>query len=317
MVQSSAKFVSYDLRPSKQCERKLMLECFRAATECGFLISDYRYVGMGANRFYDYMLLHKYFGVTDMISLEHDEDVFKRANFNKPYGFIKVGPDSATQFIAADVGTKDTVYWLDYDGGVGPHITGDIFAIAPRIRLNSFLFVTVCAEPPKVLEKKNFTERLAFLQDALGDLASALTKSDLEGASFPQAVQKIWIAAFRNAFAVRSDGIFSSFFRVQYTDGMKMLTVGCVMSDNARCQGLIDTLKNRVPVLNLGPDESYKIRKFDITEKERGLLDLAVTAGRSSSREINYLKKLGFSDTDIQKYREIVRYHPRYIEAIL
>ena len=123
MVQSSAKFVSYDLRPSKQCERKLMLECFRAATECGFKIPDYRYIGMGANRFYDYMLLHKYFGMTDMISLEHDKVMFKRANFNKPYGFIQVKNENAASFIAADLSKKDTVYWLDYDGGIGPHIT--------------------------------------------------------------------------------------------------------------------------------------------------------------------------------------------------
>lgn len=317
MAQSSAKFVSYDLRPSKQCERKLMLECFRAATECGFAIPDYRYVGMGANRFYDYMLLHKYFGMTDMVSLEHDKAMFKRANFNKPYGFIKVKPESATKFIAADKSRKNTVYWLDYDGGVGPHITRDIQAIAPRIRLDSFLFVTVCAEPAKVLEKKNSTDRLAFLQDALGDLASSVLRTDLDNETYPVAVQKILIAAFRNAFAARSDGIFSSFFRVQYADGMKMLTVGGVMSDNNRCQGLVDMLASRVPVLNLHPDECYKIRKFDITEKERGLFDLAVTSGRTNARELSSLKRMGFSDTDIQKYREIVRYHPRYIEAML
>ena len=68
---STAKFVSYDLRPSKQIERKMMLDSFGAALESGFPISEYRYVGMGGNRFYDFMLVHKFLGIEQMTSLEH------------------------------------------------------------------------------------------------------------------------------------------------------------------------------------------------------------------------------------------------------
>ena len=37
-TQSSAKFVSYNLRPSKQCERKMILDSLNAAMECGLPI---------------------------------------------------------------------------------------------------------------------------------------------------------------------------------------------------------------------------------------------------------------------------------------
>lgn len=51
MVKSSAKIVSYDLRPAKQCEINLILKAFSCANGCGHNIQNYRYVGMGANRF--------------------------------------------------------------------------------------------------------------------------------------------------------------------------------------------------------------------------------------------------------------------------
>ena len=84
-VQSTARYVSYDLRPAKQCERKMMLDSFSAAMEAGFAIPDYRYVGMGGNRFYDFILIHKYLGIDKMVSLEHDEKMLTRARYNCPY----------------------------------------------------------------------------------------------------------------------------------------------------------------------------------------------------------------------------------------
>ena len=89
-VQSTAKFVSYDLRPSKQIERKMMLDSFGAAMEAGFSISEYRYVGMGGNRFYDFMLIHKFLGIEKMISLEHDRKMIPRANIQFAVSFHTV-----------------------------------------------------------------------------------------------------------------------------------------------------------------------------------------------------------------------------------
>lgn len=93
--------LSCDLRPSKQAERGILIDLLRIAGDCGFPIGNYRYVGMGANRFYDFLLLHNYLGIKDMVSLEHDSDMFKRAVFNVPYGFIDVKETSAQDYIAS------------------------------------------------------------------------------------------------------------------------------------------------------------------------------------------------------------------------
>ncbi len=63
MTRSTARFISYDLRPAKQSERTILLDLLRLTSDSGLNITGYRYVGMGANRFYDFLLMHKYLGL--------------------------------------------------------------------------------------------------------------------------------------------------------------------------------------------------------------------------------------------------------------
>ena len=61
----------------------------------------------------------------------------------------------------------------------------------------------------------------------------------------------------------------------------------------------------------------YQIKKFDLTERERRLFDRAATATRSNAREIGELRRLGFEADELQRYRELLRYRPRYVETLL
>jgi len=67
---STTDFISYDLRPAKQTERRILLDFLKCANECGMTISDCRYVGMGGTAFYDFHLMHRFLGVNRMTSLE-------------------------------------------------------------------------------------------------------------------------------------------------------------------------------------------------------------------------------------------------------
>jgi hypothetical protein len=118
LARSTAKWISYDLRPAKQSERRILLDVLKTAGEAGLPLSGYRYVGMGAVRFYDFLLVHRYLGIDHMISLEHDNKMFKRAEFNVPFSFIEVRNCTSTTFIADDSYSEPTVAWFDYDGGL-------------------------------------------------------------------------------------------------------------------------------------------------------------------------------------------------------
>ena len=75
----SGEVVNYNIRPCKNIERKMMCEmisCLATVDE----LSEYRYIGMGAKYFVDFIQMHKKFGIKEMYSLEtmRTDEVKKR-----------------------------------------------------------------------------------------------------------------------------------------------------------------------------------------------------------------------------------------------
>ena len=78
----SFKQFNYSLRPSKQVERKIMIEVLLRLSKAGYTISDYRYLGFGSPYYVDFVMFHKYLFMKDMVCVEWGE-VPKRMKFNK------------------------------------------------------------------------------------------------------------------------------------------------------------------------------------------------------------------------------------------
>jgi hypothetical protein len=314
---STAKFISYDLRPAKQSERRILIDVLKVAGDCGLPVRQYRYIGMGANRFYDFLLLHRYLGVRDMVSLEHDPKMYERAVFNVPYKFIDVRNTTTVDFLAQDKKERDEILWLDYDGGIGPEVTQDIGSMATRAKLGDFCFVTVGGLVPPALDAGNDGDRLVSVKDVMGDVAGSLTVDDMQDSSFPVAVHKMLVAAFRNAFAPRTDGKFILLLQVVYRDSMEMVTVGGAFVADGTALELTNRLKVALPFLPVGKEGMYAIRSFNLTERERGLFDHAATAKSARCSERNTLKRMGFGEDDFDAYDDLIRYLPRYVETVV
>ena len=240
-----------------------------------------------------------------------------RAYFNRPYSFIKILEKSASDFMREDNYEGASIYWFDYDGPIMPSVVDDIATLGTKARRGDFLFVTVCGEPPGSLEKDSVRDRLTGLREVYSDLCNALSEADAENHGFPLAVTKIVGAAFRNAFAMRRDGECRVFFNVQYADGVRMVTIGGMYDGRQECDSFQKRLNAKMPFLACQNAQVYRIRKFDLTEKERVLFDLAVTSDRSNAKDIGTLKRLGFRDVELRSYGELLRYHPRYVETLI
>ena len=320
-TRSSASIVSYDLRPAKQCERRIMLDSFLTAMEAGFAVPKYRYVGMGGNRFYDFIMMHKYLGIDDMVSIEHDPKMFVRAVFNRPFHFISVSNLSVHDFVLEDHYTGNSIYWLDYDGEMGTSVATDIAALASRICIGDFVFVTVRGTPPKRLEKESSANRLIELNEEFEELAGSLSITDVENSSFYVAVKKLLSASFSKAFSKLATGVFHPFVRVRYSDSTEMVSIGGVFDGQSsdgqsRFERFLELMRVRMPFLYKDWPELYKLARFNYTDKERRLFDLAVTA-QEGANEMEELRRLGFGSSEIRRYGELLRFHPRYVETYL
>ena len=80
--------VPYDLRPSKQVERRMLLDFFRRLASSGVPIEEFRYTGMGSIHFVDHILFHKFLGIDKLVSVEHDVGIKSRLRFNLPFDHV-------------------------------------------------------------------------------------------------------------------------------------------------------------------------------------------------------------------------------------
>jgi hypothetical protein len=293
------------------------MDLLKIAGDCGLPVASYRYIGMGANKFYDFLLIHKYLGVRDMISIEHDDIMYRRAEFNVPYNFITVENCSVADYIDREMLDKPVVLWLDYDGGLSQSLVRDIGSLATKLKVGDFCFVTAYGGPPRSLDMESDEGRLVWLQDRLGDVSGEVTIEDVESASFSKAVHKILLASFRNAFAPRREGSFRPFLQVEYSDSTPMVTVGGGFLAGGQASEFLSRLAEGMPFLYENRDRLYSIQSWHLTERERSLFDRAATKPNLKSSERNTLRRLGFSDEDIKCYRDLIRYLPRYVETIV
>ncbi len=313
---SSARLVSYDLRPAKQTERRILLDLVALGRECGLEISGYRYVGMGANRFYDYLLLHRYLGIQNMVSLEHDPNMVERARFNAPYGFIEVREQSTTDFIQFDEFDGRSIYWFDYDSAIGTEVIDDIYSLGTAVSPGDFIFVTVSGEPPGVVRNMSNSQRVDWYADTFGDVANQIQMEDCENSIFRQSVHKLLRTTFRNAFASASN-VFSMPLQIFYRDGTHMVTVGGCYLPAEDDKEFRHRCQQELPFLDVEGNDPYSIPQLSLSERERQVFDLAATGGRINSKAFNQLRSMGFDDRDVERYGELIRYIPRYVETIV
>jgi hypothetical protein len=146
-------------------------------------------------------------------------------------------------------------------------------------------------------------------------LALAVTLDDVEDSSFPDATYKILVAAFRNAFAARSPLEFAPDFRVLYRDTVNMITVGGYLVHDREHKRISRRLRKSLPFLYKSSDKPFRIRNFNLSERERALIEFASSRKRSS-KEANQLKRLGITANEIDAYRDLLRFMPRYFEAL-
>jgi len=141
---ASFDIVDYSIRPNKNVERKLFFEALRSLSK-EFPIRDYRYVGFGGPWFVDFLVAHRWLGVSDLVSIEKDEIGISRALFNKPYSCVTVEEGESSEVLPdIHIGEKPLVAWLDYDQSFFvSSVLNDIDVICSQALSGSIVLVTL------------------------------------------------------------------------------------------------------------------------------------------------------------------------------
>lgn len=313
MVKSSARSIAYDLRPAKQTQRRILLTLMECAREAGLPISDCAYIGMGGFRFYDFIMIYRFTGIRNLVSLEHSKSMAKRCKFNLPYDFIDLCIMSCSQYITKKYAKDPAIFWLDYDSRLSGGVVEDIQALGTRLAPGSFVFVTVDAELP--IEQVNGKDPAALeeLRREFGDFALGLELTDVEQKAYPKSMSGILRSVLTHAFSSRTDGVYFPLLSITYKDSSTMATVGGVFCDRETGRKILRLRSRALPFMK--PNQAYHIRWLNLSDRERHLMEFAATKQRGSPQELE-LRKMGMEIADIRAYRDLIRFLPRYVETI-
>lgn len=318
-MKSSAWAVPYEIRPSKQVERRLVMEAMLLAREAGLETRTMPFVGMGGVRYIDFLLAHKILGTRKFLTLEHDETLWNRCELNRPFESIELFRGSARDFLDQRGFQEPCICWFDLEKMASKDAQDDIVSAATSVKPGSFLFVTATAEMPKALaECKTVARRLATIQAEFEPLAEALTVEWVEKGEFFRASAFLAMAFLRFGFNGRSDGHFTPLMNIAYRDSSWMVTVGGFFGDQANGSAIRTKMAPTMPfAFGFDDGRPFAIEQFNMTDLERNLFDRAVSSPARKRRAKNQIRDLGFRDSILDQYAQLMRFIPRYVETAI
>jgi hypothetical protein len=308
----SYRKVRYDLRPAKQVERLMLIDALRQLASDGFPIATYQYTGMGSVHFYDFSLLHRYAGISNMLSVEASAEIKKRVRFNCPFALIKVRIAPIGSIIHKLSPKLSHLLWLDYDSTIQPGYLADITQAILHCGPGSIILMTVDVEEPK--EARGSSETKAHFEAEFGDLLpSGLRPVDFTRKRLPKLNAGLIWRAIQRGLNGRANVDFQLLFNFVYQDGHKMLTLGGMIVDDAVKEKLKkSSLLKTTYVRSRINRQPYGISVPVLTRKERIYLDSAMPCKEGWAP-----KQFELAEEDLRAYRDIYRFAPQFAELIL
>lgn len=316
MARSSAASVPYDLRPSKQLERRILVDFFLAAKSAGIPVSSLPYVGMGGIKFIDFIMMHKFLGNKQFTSIERDSGVIERCKFNKPFGSIKLYHGDVADFINELDGNRPQLIWLDYDWALSRNVFDDLIDLGSKIASGSFLIVTVSGEASGPLRKLNNRDRRQYFKDTLNDFVLDFVDDDFSDGSIRFAISKMLLSIITYSFRARHPIQFFPAIRLLYKDSSWMATVGGFLGSEAEGALLLRGLKEHLSFLpKPNGHDFFQLPQFNVTDGERRIFDLLVTHKPRDRNKTRLVRSWGFDAAFVRHYQGMIRYIPRYFES--
>jgi hypothetical protein len=312
-VTESYRKVPYDIRTAKQIERRMLMESLQLLAEGGFPISDYQYTGFGSIHFVDFILLHRFLGISCMLSAEHSRKIKKRVEFNRPFKTVDVVIQSATEVIPTLSPEKRHILWLDYDGPVEQSHLHDLALSGTYLSSGSILLLTVDVEPPGD-ERDGAKEWRDYFISQAGPLVGDATEvEDYAETKLLRRNIEIIGRAISNGMTGRRGLQFMPLYCFVYADGHEMLTLGGMVVDDGDAAKVKES---KVPNLFFTSksfaDEPYRISPPILTRKERLFLDSLMPCADGWVP-----KEFELPVEEVAAYRELYRYYPLYAELLI
>ena len=321
---------AYHLRPNKAADRFALLEAIRRLPLLGDGgLEKYTYFSLGGPYLEDFRLLYEYCPEMRMVSIESDEEVYKRQKFNRPFRSLKLVEDNMTSYISRyDPGDKKSVFWLDYTG-LDYRCFQDLMSLLEIVAPNSMIKITLRSEPkdywilsrpnrPKLKKKQAERFRKKF-ETVMPDASVNPPKVQGELALLLQEMLQI---ASQKVLPPRASGRsfipVSSFY---YSDGKGMFTLTGIVCNVDKTESVRQAYRDW-EFANLDWDAPTKISVPVLSTMERlhlqRLLPTRTRPGSRLRKRLGYLIEDDCNQTEeaLEQYAAFHRYSPYFVRGV-
>ena len=311
--------INFRLRPAKSIERKMMAELLQKAVHL-HPHQNYRYIGFGSIFFTEFRILHKEYGIEDMVSIERVFQDEERFEFNTPYSCIDLILKDSKDALSEIDWDKPTILWLDYETCLQESMIDNEFQVffseAPP---GSFFFTTLNAVPDTDSGLEEDESRLDRLKKEVGtdNIPDAIDDSDLFGNGKAKTYRRIlsnvldsYYLRPRNKGVAEEEQIkFQQLVNFEYEDDAKMMTFGGVLYSESMMDSIEKANFEELKFVEKGSD-LFKIENPNLTLVEARSLDEALPDEPISN-------EVPISDEKKEMYEKIYRYYPSFVETEL
>ncbi|EPR9086187.1 O-methyltransferase [Cronobacter dublinensis] len=320
---NSGRKIDYRLRPAKNIERKMIRDILLRLSPFG-IFSEYQYVGFGSKYFVDFVLMHKYLGIEEMISIEADTTNRSRYKFNRPYECIDVKFGHSTEVLPTLNLSKKSIYWMDYDSPFNKYMFSDLSTIVERCPSGTVVLLSYNSEPYKIGDLKaeyNDIEEGFFRRKFESVFGNEFIPAGFDERGFSNKTnyskfirgclhsQLESTLSNRNVSLQEEHKITTKqICYFDYSDGTNMSTVGFIVT-NKKDLPLVDLCRLHDLYFYSQSDACYEIKVPNLTSKEtRFLMEKMPSKGN-----IEFDNKI-FTEKDVSEFQANYKYYPSFME---
>lgn len=308
--------INYYLRQQKAIERRMFCHLFNCIDRV-FNLHQYRYVGMGAKYFVDFLLFHREFGFKQMISIEADMDNREKYEFNKPLNCIEMHYGRSSEVLPCLDWTTPirSVIWLDYDGYLEKFMLEDLETIIAKMTSGSMFFISFNSNWLKIRNRVEQTKkRQELFTECLGVYApTGLLNNDFADKNKHKTQCKAINNTINSAVALRKGLVYSQLIDFVYQDGAEMTTIGGILLDGPDKENFKNLDFSHLEFVNQQQgSDAFSLKIPPLTYKEVVKIFESLPCGDYSKINIP-----GLDAEHIEQIAKVYRYYPFYTESAM
>lgn len=311
----------YHLSPNKAVDRLLFVDAIRRLGQAGDL-GDFTYYSLGGPYLEDFRLIYEFFPDMKMVSIERDEEVYKRQQFHLPCGNVTLRNTEFGSFINTyDSRDEKSIFWLDNTGLEYSHFD-EFMTVLQKLGAGSMVKITLDAS----LRKFNADDAKKRFDDFCRSYALVLPASNatlpLTTREFAMLLQAMIRTAAERALPGTGPLMFQPISSFYYKDTSAMLTVTGIVCFRQDSGTVAQSFANWQFV---NPDwrEPRHIDLPVLTTKERLHLQRYLPCPHDGGRTLH--AALGHrtepddedrTERQLSQYAEYHRYSPHFVRGI-